>query len=218
VRCGKKTGGCLHLFAAACSYGCSNGPQPRTTSATRCLHALHPIQGSQLQRTPGLTEWIDWLRRRGVRMAAVTNAPRANTELMLAALGLDKEFEVGGANVGRWGGQMGGSSQRHLDPLLHLLLYILASHTHPQVEAICHWQTPNSRLCGQIIRRRLQTNRYPHPTRHSHIHTLSCQILQPTQHPTEPPTHPKHNRSLSWVRSALARSPTQTPTFAPWSS
>jgi hypothetical protein len=28
-------------------------------------------------------------------MAAVTNAPRANTELMLAALGLDREFEVG---------------------------------------------------------------------------------------------------------------------------
>ncbi|KIZ05035.1 hypothetical protein MNEG_2922 [Monoraphidium neglectum] len=52
------------------------------------------LAGSQLQRTPGLTEWIDWLRRRGVRMAAVTNAPRANTELMLAALGLDKEFEV----------------------------------------------------------------------------------------------------------------------------
>lgn len=43
----------------------------------------------------GLTEWIAWLRARGVRMAAVTNAPRANTELMLSALQLDSEFEVG---------------------------------------------------------------------------------------------------------------------------
>ncbi|KAI8463822.1 MAG: HAD-like domain-containing protein [Monoraphidium minutum] len=51
------------------------------------------LAGSKLQRMPGLTEWIAWLRGRGVRMAAVTNAPRANTELMLAALGLDAEFE-----------------------------------------------------------------------------------------------------------------------------
>lgn len=52
------------------------------------------MAASKLQRTSGLTEWIAWLRSRGVRMAAVTNAPRANTELMLSALGLDKEFEV----------------------------------------------------------------------------------------------------------------------------
>lgn len=61
---------------------------PKTKHA--CFHT-----GTKLQRMAGLTEWIAWLRARGVRMAAVTNAPRANTELMLSALQLDSEFEVG---------------------------------------------------------------------------------------------------------------------------
>ncbi|GBG00289.1 hypothetical protein Rsub_12968 [Raphidocelis subcapitata] len=54
---------------------------------------LFPGQTSKLERMPGLSEWIAWLRARGVRMAAVTNAPRANTEQMLGALGLEGEFE-----------------------------------------------------------------------------------------------------------------------------
>jgi len=43
---------------------------------------------SLLHPTPGLPALIDWAESRGVRMAVVTNAPRANAELMLAALGL----------------------------------------------------------------------------------------------------------------------------------
>lgn len=52
------------------------------------------LAGTKLRRTEGLTEWIEWLQGRGVRMAAVTNAPRANTELMLGALGLARAFEA----------------------------------------------------------------------------------------------------------------------------
>jgi len=66
-------------------------PRPRPTENDT---EKHPKPGTKLQRTPGLTEWIAWLRGKGVRMAAVTNAPRANTEMMLRALGLDPEFEV----------------------------------------------------------------------------------------------------------------------------
>jgi HAD superfamily hydrolase (TIGR01509 family) len=47
-----------------------------------------------LQRMPGLTEWLAWLQARGVKVAAVTNAPRANTELMLRSLQLDATFEA----------------------------------------------------------------------------------------------------------------------------
>jgi beta-phosphoglucomutase-like phosphatase (HAD superfamily) len=69
-------------------------------NAHLCENAsTHPLPshrtGTTLQRTPGLTEFIAWLRSRGVRLAAVTNAPRANTEMMLAALKLDDAFEVG---------------------------------------------------------------------------------------------------------------------------
>jgi HAD superfamily hydrolase (TIGR01509 family) len=50
--------------------------------------------GSKLQRMPGLTEFLAWLESRSLRKAAVTNAPRGNTELMLSALQLDKYFEA----------------------------------------------------------------------------------------------------------------------------
>lgn len=43
---------------------------------------------------PGLTEFISWLEGRGLRKAAVTNAPKDNTLLMLAALELDTYFEA----------------------------------------------------------------------------------------------------------------------------
>jgi HAD superfamily hydrolase (TIGR01509 family) len=43
---------------------------------------------------PGLTEFLAWLESRSLRKAAVTNAPRGNTELMLSALQLDTYFEA----------------------------------------------------------------------------------------------------------------------------
>lgn len=46
-----------------------------------------------LQPMPGLPDFLDWVKSRGLRVAAVTNAPRANGEAILAALGLDGFFE-----------------------------------------------------------------------------------------------------------------------------
>lgn len=43
---------------------------------------------------PGLTDFLTWIDRRGLQKAAVTNAPKDNTMLMLKALKLDTYFEV----------------------------------------------------------------------------------------------------------------------------
>jgi hypothetical protein len=43
---------------------------------------------SVLERVPGLTEFLAWIDERGLKKAAVTNAPRENARVMLAALGL----------------------------------------------------------------------------------------------------------------------------------
>ena len=48
---------------------------------------------SILERVPGLTEWMDWIDCRGLKKAAVTNAPAENARVMLAALGMDKWFD-----------------------------------------------------------------------------------------------------------------------------
>ncbi|MBI3507998.1 MAG: HAD family phosphatase [Proteobacteria bacterium] len=44
--------------------------------------------------TPGLGELLDRAREQGTRLAAVTNAPRANAELILGKLGLGTIFET----------------------------------------------------------------------------------------------------------------------------
>lgn len=41
---------------------------------------------------PGLTEFMQWIDARGLKKAAVTNAPRANAEIMLQGLGLEQYF------------------------------------------------------------------------------------------------------------------------------
>ena len=46
------------------------------------------IAAAKLKRLPGLTELLVWAKENNVRVAAVTNAPRPNAELMLRALGL----------------------------------------------------------------------------------------------------------------------------------
>ena len=43
-----------------------------------------------LEPTPGLPWLIAWADERGVEMGVVTNAPRANAELMLKGIGLDR--------------------------------------------------------------------------------------------------------------------------------
>ena len=47
-----------------------------------------------LEPTPGLVALLDWLQASGMPYAAVTNAPRANAELMLKALSLRDRFET----------------------------------------------------------------------------------------------------------------------------
>ncbi|GAB7539123.1 HAD family hydrolase [Burkholderia sp. 3C] len=49
---------------------------------------------ARLTPTPGTEALLDHIERTGARSAVVTNAPRENATLMLAALGLDTRFEV----------------------------------------------------------------------------------------------------------------------------
>ncbi|CAG9466503.1 unnamed protein product [Pedinophyceae sp. YPF-701] len=49
-------------------------------------HDLDPV--------PGLFDFLAWLRMRSVRTAAVTNAPRANAEVMLRGVGLLDYFDT----------------------------------------------------------------------------------------------------------------------------
>jgi beta-phosphoglucomutase len=48
----------------------------------------------ELQPIQGLSEVITWCRRHSIRLALVTNAPRANTFFMLEVLGLEDTFEL----------------------------------------------------------------------------------------------------------------------------
>lgn len=50
--------------------------------------------GEGLREIPGLTELCRWADERGLKRAAVTNAPRANGELMIKILGLDDFFKL----------------------------------------------------------------------------------------------------------------------------
>ncbi len=47
---------------------------------------------SVLERVPGLTEFLAWIDERGLKKAAVTNAPRENARVMLEALELGCDF------------------------------------------------------------------------------------------------------------------------------
>lgn len=43
---------------------------------------------------PGLIEYLDWAKSQNLQLALVTNAPKANTDFMLNALGLSDTFSV----------------------------------------------------------------------------------------------------------------------------
>ncbi|HVT51362.1 MAG TPA: HAD-IA family hydrolase [Dongiaceae bacterium] len=45
-----------------------------------------------LEPTPGVSALLDWADAKGVGVAVVTNAPRANAEMMLKGLGLDRRI------------------------------------------------------------------------------------------------------------------------------
>lgn len=47
-----------------------------------------------LEPIPGLFELLDWADARGVPCGVVTNAPRANAELVLGALGIEHRFRT----------------------------------------------------------------------------------------------------------------------------
>jgi len=47
---------------------------------------------STLEPTPGVTALLDWADAKGVGVAVVTNAPRANAEMMLKGLRLDRRI------------------------------------------------------------------------------------------------------------------------------
>ena len=46
-----------------------------------------------LKPLAGLNEYLDWIKDNGLKTAAVTNAPKANAEAMLKAIGLGDFFE-----------------------------------------------------------------------------------------------------------------------------
>ena len=56
--------------------------------------ALFRASVTHMQPIAGAVEVVEWARSRGVRIAVVTNAPRANAELMLNGLGLADRIDA----------------------------------------------------------------------------------------------------------------------------
>ncbi|NER83179.1 MAG: HAD-IA family hydrolase [Leptolyngbya sp. SIO1D8] len=52
------------------------------------------LAASKLRRMPGFNECFDWITDRGLSTAVVTNAPRANAELVLQVLHLETAFDL----------------------------------------------------------------------------------------------------------------------------
>eukprot|EP00897_Mesotaenium_endlicherianum_P007451 jgi/Mesen1/6734/ME000344S06009 len=52
------------------------------------------LVGTQLKEVKGLHRLCEWISKKGIKRAAVTNAPRANAEQMIAGLGLTDFFEL----------------------------------------------------------------------------------------------------------------------------
>jgi HAD superfamily hydrolase (TIGR01509 family) len=56
--------------------------------------AFRKLAASELKPTPGLIDFMDFAEGRGIPMAAVTNAPVLNAELMLSGLGVKDRFRT----------------------------------------------------------------------------------------------------------------------------
>ena len=52
------------------------------------------LAATQIHAVPGLFALLDWADAAGIAMAAVTNAPRANAELILHGLGITQRFKA----------------------------------------------------------------------------------------------------------------------------
>ena len=66
----------------------SDVPESHHQELAERKEALFRASVTQLQPTAGALQVFDWAQSRGVGIAVVTNAPRANAELMLNGLGL----------------------------------------------------------------------------------------------------------------------------------
>lgn len=90
----------------------------------------------QLKPVNGLHKLCKWIEDRGLKRAAVTNAPRENAELMISILGLSNFFEllVVGSECER--------AKPFPDPYLKGLQGIKASPNHTFVFEVC-LQSPN---------------------------------------------------------------------------
>lgn len=62
--------------------------------ADRKEAAFRDLARSELHPTPGLLDLMDWADEQGIPMAAVTNAPTENAELMLTGLGIKQRFRA----------------------------------------------------------------------------------------------------------------------------
>ncbi|WP_119422493.1 HAD family hydrolase [Desertibaculum subflavum] len=72
-------------------------PELGTDAAMREIEAKEAafrVSLGQVAPMPGLARLLDWAEARDLPTAVVTNAPRANAELMLAALGLCDRFDT----------------------------------------------------------------------------------------------------------------------------
>lgn len=56
--------------------------------------ALFRSAVTTLEPTPGVIELLDWARHHAVRVAVVTNAPRANADLMLGGIGIADRIDA----------------------------------------------------------------------------------------------------------------------------
>jgi len=89
------------------------------------------LAAEQLKPLNGLDKVRKWIENRGLKRAAVTNAPRANAELMINVLGLSDFFDaviIGGECE---------HAKPHPDPYLKGLEALKASKDHTFVFEVC---------------------------------------------------------------------------------
>lgn len=90
------------------------------------------MASEQVKAIDGLYKVTKWIEDRGLKRAAVTNAPRANAELMVSILGLSEFFEVL---------IIGGECEHakpYPDPYLKALEVLNVSKDHTFVFEVCH--------------------------------------------------------------------------------
>lgn len=69
-------------------------PAEEHAALAEAKERLFRSMAGDMARISGLTELLDWVSANAVKTAVVTNAPRANAEMMLSALRLDTRFPV----------------------------------------------------------------------------------------------------------------------------